>query len=36
LDTGLIVLVELVIILAGVIAFAVWEIRSVRKDRGKG
>lgn len=36
MDTGLIVLIEIVIILGGVLAFALWEIRSLRRDRGKG
>jgi len=35
MDGGLIVLIEVIIIVGGVLAFAIWEIRSVRKDRGK-
>ena len=35
MDGGLIVLIEVLLILGGVLGFAVWEIRSVRKDRKK-
>lgn len=35
MDGGLIVLIEVIIIFGGVLAFALWEIRSVRKDRNK-
>lgn len=35
MDGGLIVLIEVIIIFGGVLAFALWEIRSVRKDRKK-
>jgi len=35
MDGGVIVLLELLLILGGVLAFALWEIRSVRKDRKK-
>ena len=36
MDGGLIVLIEVIIIVGGVLAFALWEIRSLRKDRRKG
>lgn len=36
MDTGLIVLIEVIIIFGGVLAFALWEIRSLRRDNKKG
>jgi hypothetical protein len=35
MDGGLIVLIEVIIIFGGVLAFAIWEIRKVRRDRNK-
>lgn len=33
MDVSLIVLLEVLLIFGGVLAFALWEIRSVRRDR---
>lgn len=33
MDGGVLVLIEVLLIVGGVIAFALWEIRSVRKKR---
>jgi hypothetical protein len=35
MDTGLIVLIEVIIIAGGVLAFGLWQIRSVRRDSRK-
>jgi hypothetical protein len=33
MDTGLIVLIEVIIIAGGILTFALWEIRSLRRNR---
>ena len=33
MDGGLLVLLEVLLIFGGVLAFAIWQIRSVRRDK---